>query len=71
MRVDRMVDTPRERSDRLLEPLVLERRHASAAIADEVMMVLAARVRGLVARRAVAHVEPLHEAELVQQVEGR
>jgi hypothetical protein len=41
--VDREVDTTRQPADRPLEALVLERGHLAAALADQMMVVLAAR----------------------------
>ena len=54
--------------DRGLERRILERLDLSAVVADEVMVV-AARMSGLVARDAVAQVDSLHEPELVHAVE--
>ena len=67
--VDRELEALRERRDGLLEAVVGELRHAAAAVADDVVVVLAAGVRGLVARRAVADVEPVHEAEAIEHLE--
>ena len=49
--------------------VVGELRDAAAEVADHVVVVLAARMRGLVARGAVADVEPVHEAEAVEHLE--
>ena len=56
---DRVLQAPREPVDRLLERRVLERGHLAAAVAHDVVMVVTARERGLVAggasrRRGVA-----------------
>ena len=67
--VDRELEPLRERGDGLLEPVVGELSDAPAAIADDVVMVLAARVRSLVARGAVSHVQAVHEAEAVEHLE--
>ena len=67
--VDRELEPLRERGDGLLEPVVRELSDAAAAIADDVVMVLAARMRGLVARAAVSHVQAVHEAEAVEHLE--
>jgi hypothetical protein len=52
-----------------LEALVLERRHPAAEIADGVVMVLAARHDGLIPSGALAELDPLHEAELVEEID--
>ena len=69
MLVDREIEPLRQRRDRLLEAVVGELRDAAAVVADNVVVVLAAGVRGLVARGAVAHVEAVHEAEAVEHLE--
>ncbi len=66
-----VVETPPEILDRALQARVLEWGDAAAAVADEVMVVvLTARQRGLVAGRDPAHVEALHQAEALEQLEG-
>ncbi len=67
--VDRELEALRERGDGLLEAVVGELRDAAAAVADDVVVVLAAGVRGLVAGRAVADVEPVDEAEAIEHLE--
>ena len=57
------------RSSAALEPLVGERLDLAAVVAHEVVMVLAAGKRGLVARDAVAEVDALHEAAARRAVE--
>ena len=47
----------------LRRTLVLERADPAAAVAHDVVVVLAAGPLRLVAGRAVAHVEPRHEAQ--------
>ena len=49
--------------------VVLERLDLAAGVADDVVVVLAARVRGLVARGALADVEALDQPEAVEQLE--
>ena len=55
--------------DRLLEALVLERRDAAAALADDVMVVMTAGHDGLVARPALAGLDALDETHPVEEVE--
>lgn len=69
MLVDRELEALRERGDGLLEAVVCELRHAAAAIADDVVVVLAAGVRGLIAGRAVADVEPMHQSQAIEHLE--
>ena len=63
VRADDVVEPGRGPVDRVFQFGILELRHLAAAIADQVVVVLATRVRGLVARRPVAHLEPPDEAE--------
>jgi hypothetical protein len=56
--------------DRSLERGILERLNLAAVVADEVVVMLAAGIRTLEARHAVTEVDPLHEPELVEAVEG-
>ena len=56
--------------NRPFERLVLERLDLAAGVADHVVVVLAARVRGLVARRALADVEALDQPEALEQLQG-
>jgi hypothetical protein len=51
------------------EPLVLERRHPSADLADGVVVVLATRHDRLVPGGALAELDPLDESHLVQELE--
>ena len=60
----------RNAGDRLLELCVLERHHRTAAIADQVMMVLAGRAQRLVAGGARANLQSLHEAQALELLEG-
>ncbi len=66
----RVAKPPGEALELLLQALVLERGHRAAAVADRVVVVLAAGDDGLVACAAVAELDPLDQAQLVQQVEG-
>ena len=69
VRVDRVVRPGREPLDRALEARVLERGHLAAALADDVVVVLAARADGLVARHALGGVHAPGEPQLVEQLE--
>jgi hypothetical protein len=62
-------DRALEPSDHALELGVVEQVGPAARRADQVVLVLAAGQDELVARRSAAHVEPAHEAELVEQAE--
>src|SRR5262249_45921434 len=66
---DRVAGPALDLAQRLLELLVLEGLDLPAVLADEVMVVLAAAVRGLEVRRARAELDPVHEAAVGQQVE--
>ena len=70
-----LVDPERRRFrdgvDRVLEPIVAEGLDLSAVAADEVVMVIAARLRGLVAGAAGAEVEAVDEPELVSVSSAR
>ena len=66
----RVVDASREPLELPFQSLVLERGHPPAPIANGVVVVLAAGDDGLVARRALAELDPLDEAHLVKQVDG-
>jgi hypothetical protein len=70
VRADAVVEAILEPADRPLEPIVLERRDPAAAVADDVVMVFAARHDRLVAGAAFAGLDALHEPELVEEVEG-
>ena len=59
----------RDALDRRLEAGVLERLDLPAVVADEVVMMVAARVGRLEACDAVAEVDPLHEPERVHTFE--
>jgi len=56
--------------DRRLERLVVERDEPAARAADEVVVVLAGRVDRLVARRALAELEALHEPVVDERVQN-
>ena len=60
---------PGEAADRALQAGVLEGADPPAAVADDVMVVLAARDHRLIAGPALADLDPLHEPEAVQEVE--
>ncbi len=64
-----MAEPAREALDRSLEGGVLERRDPPAAVADDVVVMIAARDQSLVARAAVAQLDPLHEPRAVEEVE--
>lgn len=64
-----MAKSRRERGDGLLEAIVLKRRNPTAAIADHVVMVVASRQRRFVASTPGANLNPLHDANLVQELE--
>ena len=55
--------------DRQLEAAVLERDDLSAFLADEVVVMMAARIQSFVARGGATHVDPLHEDHRRQQLE--
>jgi hypothetical protein len=55
--------------DRRLERRILERLDLPAVVADEVVVMLAAGIGSLETRYAVAEIDPLDEAELVEAVE--
>ena len=63
MRPDLIVEARRHLVDRGLEGRVLELRDLTATVAHEVVVVLAVGVGRLVARGAVAHLEPAHQPE--------
>ena len=69
MRACRVPQAPGDALESRLECRVRERLHLAAVVADEVMVVLAARVHGLEARGAGADVDPLQEALVGQEVE--
>jgi hypothetical protein len=60
----------RETLELALQALVLEARHAPADLADGVVVVLASGDYRLVAGHSFAELDPLHEAELVEEVDG-
>ena len=59
-----------ERLERLLERLVVESLDAAALVADEVVVVLDARLHGLEAGKAVSDVDPLEQPEVGELVEA-
>jgi hypothetical protein len=70
MGVDGVIDALGEGVYCPFEPVVFEGGDASAVVADEVVVVVAAGIGRLVAGGAVADVESLYEVELVQQLHG-
>jgi hypothetical protein len=56
--------------DRGLERRILERLNLPAVVAHEVVMVVAARMRGLEARDSVSQVDALDETQVGHAVEG-
>ncbi len=69
VRGDLVAAAARDPLERLLESGVLERLHLAAVVADEVMVMVAARVDSLEAGGAIAEVDALHEPEVVQTFE--
>ena len=61
MFVDRVAKTAGDLIDRALEALVAERLNLAAVAADQMVMMVAVRARGLEARHTVARIDPLHE----------
>src|SRR4051794_39465176 len=59
-----------ERQNRLLETVVLERDHSPALLADDVMVMVAAGVDALEARRVSLEVDPLNQAEVLELLQG-
>ena len=55
--------------DRALELAVLERGHLAAGLADEMVVMVAARVDRLIARHALGHVHAPREVQAVEQIE--
>src|SRR4051794_34632326 len=56
--------------DRLLQPVVLEGDHPAALLADDVMVVVSARVDSFVPRGVAADVYALDQPQLLQLLEG-
>lgn len=56
--------------DRGFQRRVLERLDPPARVADEMMVMVSARIGALEPRDPVAQIDALHEPELVQAVEG-
>src|ERR671923_59433 len=69
VRVDRVVQAACHALDHALEVPVLEGGHLTAAVTDEMVVVVAARIDRLVARDAFGHVHPPGEVEAGQQLE--
>jgi hypothetical protein len=69
VRVDDVAEVAGQAFELTLEPLVLEGDDLAAAAADEMVMVVAAGVDGLIAGDAGAEVDPLHEPQRDEQVE--
>ena len=70
MSVDRVVDALCEVLDRELQLTVLERRDLAAALADDVVMVVAARVDRLVARHPLGGVDAPRQPQPVEQLQA-
>lgn len=66
MRGDLELGSPADRFDRSLELLVAERRHSSAALAEQVVMVGSPRIDPLVAGRVAAEVDPPDQIQLLE-----
>jgi hypothetical protein len=66
---DCVAATARDAFERSLERRILERLDLPAVVADEVVVMVAACMRGLEPRDAVAEIDPLDESELVQALE--
>jgi zinc/manganese transport system substrate-binding protein len=66
---DVMAEALRQAPDRALEALVLEGAEPATRIADDVMVVLAAGDHRLIPRATLPHLDPLDEADPVEQVE--
>lgn len=69
MLVHRVAEAPRGAHEGLLQRPVRERLDATAVFAHEVVMVAVVAAEGLVARDAVADVDPLDEPQLRERVE--
>ena len=69
MTVDADAEALREAMDRALESRIVERHETPALLADQVMVVLTARLRALEPRLPVPHLHSLHQTVLDQQVE--
>ena len=69
MLADRVVHAPGESLDCPLELGILEGLGLATAVADQVMVVLAAWMDRLVAGHGLAHVHPPHEAHVVEKLE--
>jgi zinc transport system substrate-binding protein len=70
VRGDGVAAPVRHSLDRRLERRVLERLHLAAVVADEVVVMVTAGVRGLEPRDTVAELDALDEAQGIQPVEG-
>lgn len=64
-----MAEPDRDALDRLLEAPILKRGDRATGLADGMMVVLAARHDGLVARGAVSGVYPLDQSQVTQKIE--
>jgi len=69
VRRDLVAHAPGEAAEHALEPVVLEGIDASAVVADDVVVVLAARPQRLVASDASTNVEPMNESERDELIE--
>src|SRR4051794_3818444 len=66
---EREVRALAECHDRLLEPLVLEGDHATAVLADDVVVMFAAGIDALISRGLAAQVDLLDQAEALELLE--
>ena len=65
-----VIEPAGETLDRSLEVAVLERGDLAAALADQVVVVVAAGVDGLVAGDALRHVDAARQLQAIEQLEG-
>ena len=70
MRVHLVAERSCHTLQRLLERRIGERLHPPAIVTDEVVVVIAVGMRRLIASDAVADVDPLHEAQVGELVDG-
>jgi hypothetical protein len=69
VRGDGVVEAAAQATDRALELGVLEGGHSPAPVADDMMVMLAARHDRLVAIAAVSEIDALGETEVVEEIE--
>jgi hypothetical protein len=66
---DSVTEALREPADRAFQPVVLKRADPPAGLANDVVVVVAIRDDALIARSTSADLDPLHEADPLQQVQ--